>query len=307
MSLRQQVPGDLADAAIVYRLMTPVPDNWVPFVAVPAPDGGVELERRPLLHFRDDGTTDVTHPARRAPQRGRSPPAPRGGRSAARRRRRHPPLPAGPHAGRRHGAVDRPPQAGRRRRRLERVALRHRPATGLGLRGSTRFPPVAMHATARAPECACDREHFVRESIGSTSAERRLHVPVAAVECRRELSAWRSSLRTRPCRSVRLRTRPSASFWRVVRCRWAFPLARRNELDRRRPSADCVCLREHAWRSERSPRPSPSRRWDETGAWDRRSGPEDRSSRFRPSVAREPVSVPSPGLFTEPVCEVEAS
>ena len=51
----------------------------------------------------------------------------------------------------------------------------------------------------------------------------------------------------------------------------------------------------------------PSRRWDETGAWDRRSGPEDRSSRFRPSVAREPVSVPSPGLFTEPVCEVEAS
>ena len=74
-----------------------------------------------------------------------------------------------------------------------------------------------------------------------------------------------------------------------------------------RPSADCVCLREHPWRSERSPRPSPSRRWDETGAWDRRSGPEDRSSRFRPSVAREPVSVPSPGLFTEPVCEVEAS
>ena len=62
VSLRQQVPGDLADAAIVYRLMTPVPDNWVPFVAVPAPDGGVELERRPLLHFRDDGTTDVTHP-----------------------------------------------------------------------------------------------------------------------------------------------------------------------------------------------------------------------------------------------------
>jgi hypothetical protein len=62
VSRRQTVPGDLADAAIVYRLMTPVPDNWVPFVAVPAPGGGVELERRPLLHFRDDGTTDVTHP-----------------------------------------------------------------------------------------------------------------------------------------------------------------------------------------------------------------------------------------------------
>jgi hypothetical protein len=63
VSLRQQVPDDLADAAIVYRLMTPVPDHWVPFVAVPArAGGGVELERRPLLHFRDDGTTDVTHP-----------------------------------------------------------------------------------------------------------------------------------------------------------------------------------------------------------------------------------------------------
>jgi hypothetical protein len=63
VSLRQQVPDDLGDAAIVYRLMTPVPDHWVPFVAVPARSGGgVELERRPLLHFRDDGTTDVTHP-----------------------------------------------------------------------------------------------------------------------------------------------------------------------------------------------------------------------------------------------------
>ena len=63
VSLRQQLPGDLGDAAIVYRLMTPVPDHWVPFVAVPATTGGgIELERRPLLHFRDDGTTDVTHP-----------------------------------------------------------------------------------------------------------------------------------------------------------------------------------------------------------------------------------------------------
>ncbi len=64
VSLRQQLPGDLGDAAIVYRLMTPVPDHWAPFVAVPARQGGgIELERRPLLHVRDDGTTDVTHPA----------------------------------------------------------------------------------------------------------------------------------------------------------------------------------------------------------------------------------------------------
>ena len=65
VSLRQRVPGDLDDAAIVYRLMSPVPDHWVPFVAVPvagAPAGAIELERRPLLHFRDDGTTDLTHP-----------------------------------------------------------------------------------------------------------------------------------------------------------------------------------------------------------------------------------------------------
>ena len=64
VSLRQQLPDDLGDAAIVYRLMTPVPDHWVPFVAVPAAAaaGGGELERRPLLHFRDDGTTEVTHP-----------------------------------------------------------------------------------------------------------------------------------------------------------------------------------------------------------------------------------------------------
>lgn len=65
VSLRQQLPGDLEDAAIIYRLMTPVPDHWVPFVAVPVPGAGpgaIELERRPLLHFRPDGTTDVTHP-----------------------------------------------------------------------------------------------------------------------------------------------------------------------------------------------------------------------------------------------------
>ena len=158
VSLRQQVPGDLADAAIVYRLMTPVPDNWVPFVAVPAPDGGVELERRPLLHFRDDGTTDVTHPIGVLLNEGghrlriAEEEVPRDGAVVTRRYQ----LARTPDGG--TVAVDRPPQTGRRRRRLERVALRHRPATWLGVRGSTRSPPVAMHATARAPECACDRD-----------------------------------------------------------------------------------------------------------------------------------------------------
>lgn len=66
-SLRQQLPGDLDDAAIVYRLMTPVPDHWVPFVSVPL--AGVplsrfatELERRPMVRFLHDGTVEVVHP-----------------------------------------------------------------------------------------------------------------------------------------------------------------------------------------------------------------------------------------------------
>ena len=133
VSLRQQVPGDLADAAIVYRLMTPVPDNWVPFVAVPSPDGGVELERRPLLHFRDDGTTDVTHPLgvllnegghrlRIAEEEVPGATAPSSPAATSWPARRTAAL-----------AVDRPPQTGRRRRRLERLALRHRPTARVGL------------------------------------------------------------------------------------------------------------------------------------------------------------------------------
>ena len=65
-SLRQQLPGDLDDASIVYRLMTPVPAHWVPFVSVPA--AGVppkrfatDLERRPMLRFTEEGT-EVVHP-----------------------------------------------------------------------------------------------------------------------------------------------------------------------------------------------------------------------------------------------------
>ncbi|MET0999597.1 MAG: hypothetical protein ABWX73_12840 [Marmoricola sp.] len=66
-SLRQQLPGDLDDAAIVYRLMTPVPDHWVPFVSVPVPDVPVsrfatELERRPMVRFLPGGATEIVHP-----------------------------------------------------------------------------------------------------------------------------------------------------------------------------------------------------------------------------------------------------
>jgi len=66
-SLRQALPDDLDDAAIVYRLMTPVPAHWVPFVSVPVPGIPVnrfatELERRPMVRFLDDGSIDVVHP-----------------------------------------------------------------------------------------------------------------------------------------------------------------------------------------------------------------------------------------------------
>jgi len=47
-------------------LMTPVPDNWIPLVAVRAdvPAGGTqhELERRPMLRWLEDGSTELVHP-----------------------------------------------------------------------------------------------------------------------------------------------------------------------------------------------------------------------------------------------------
>ena len=67
VSLRQRLPDDLGDAGLVYRLMTPVPENWIPFVAVPVrgqPAGSraTELERQPMIRFLDDGTTQLVHP-----------------------------------------------------------------------------------------------------------------------------------------------------------------------------------------------------------------------------------------------------
>jgi hypothetical protein len=41
--------GDLGDAEVVYRLATPVPDNWYPYVARRTPDGAdITLERLPM-------------------------------------------------------------------------------------------------------------------------------------------------------------------------------------------------------------------------------------------------------------------
>jgi hypothetical protein len=67
VTLRQQMPGDIADAQLVYRVMTPVPEHWLPFVPVPVAgrpldEFVVELERRPMLRYRADGTAEPSHP-----------------------------------------------------------------------------------------------------------------------------------------------------------------------------------------------------------------------------------------------------
>jgi hypothetical protein len=66
-SLRQALPDDLGDAELIYRLMTPVPEHWIPFVSMPVPDVPVEqfateLVRRPLVRFLDDGTVSLSRP-----------------------------------------------------------------------------------------------------------------------------------------------------------------------------------------------------------------------------------------------------
>lgn len=66
VSLRQTIPGDLHDAKIIYRLMTPVPENWMPFVAVRDSPADLSshhvLERRPMLRYRPDGTSELINP-----------------------------------------------------------------------------------------------------------------------------------------------------------------------------------------------------------------------------------------------------
>jgi hypothetical protein len=63
VTLRQSIPDDLGDAAIVYRLMTPVPENWIPLVAVRSSGAEHhELERRPMVRHREDGTAQLVHP-----------------------------------------------------------------------------------------------------------------------------------------------------------------------------------------------------------------------------------------------------
>jgi len=67
-SVVQRVSGDQITAELVYRLATPVPQQWLPFVPVPAapnqpPDAfAIALERRTILRVYADGRTEEVHP-----------------------------------------------------------------------------------------------------------------------------------------------------------------------------------------------------------------------------------------------------
>jgi hypothetical protein len=64
---QQQVSGPPVDAQLIYRLATSVPDNWIPFVPVPA-EGSVatnpvvQLQRRVLVRTNPDGSTYSAQP-----------------------------------------------------------------------------------------------------------------------------------------------------------------------------------------------------------------------------------------------------
>jgi len=67
-AVQQHIGGDQIAAELIYRLMTPVPENWIPFVPVPAASNqppnafAIQLERRALLRTLPDGTRVEIHP-----------------------------------------------------------------------------------------------------------------------------------------------------------------------------------------------------------------------------------------------------
>lgn len=70
LAAQQQLtsPDDAITADIIYRLATSVPENWIPFVAVPTQPGQpasqfqIQLERRAMLRTLFDGTQQLIHP-----------------------------------------------------------------------------------------------------------------------------------------------------------------------------------------------------------------------------------------------------
>jgi hypothetical protein len=68
-ALSQQIGGTIPDAAILYRLATPVLERWIPFVPVPATGSPappsaltMQLERRAMLRTLADGTRLAIQP-----------------------------------------------------------------------------------------------------------------------------------------------------------------------------------------------------------------------------------------------------
>ena len=67
LAAQQQVDGPPVDAQLVYRLATAVPEHWIPFVPVAAPDSvperpAVELQRRAVLRVEPDGARRRVEP-----------------------------------------------------------------------------------------------------------------------------------------------------------------------------------------------------------------------------------------------------
>jgi hypothetical protein len=64
--VHQRLVDPPEDVRLVYRLASPVPENWIPFVPVPAQqngnEAGVQLERRVLLRFDANGVSRAVHP-----------------------------------------------------------------------------------------------------------------------------------------------------------------------------------------------------------------------------------------------------
>jgi hypothetical protein len=64
--VHQRLVDPPPDVRLVYRLASPVPESWTPFVPVPATadgaDAGVQLERRVLLRFDATGAAHAVHP-----------------------------------------------------------------------------------------------------------------------------------------------------------------------------------------------------------------------------------------------------
>lgn len=64
---RGRIDGEIGDAELIYRLMTTVPENWIPFVPVPTPGAApgrfdTRLERRAMLRISAGGSTERIEP-----------------------------------------------------------------------------------------------------------------------------------------------------------------------------------------------------------------------------------------------------